>query len=143
MKENLTSVGVPNLDTKLELPSTHRHDQDSVYEFIDDLCVQIMNGYTRNIGKGDVHDNALKKSIHSAIKNNIEVLECTTHIDRQLVVHMKNDRQWIDHMKKQTFMRFADDIYNSDNYRVRESASYASDSKEYTFQIALVNLKRY
>lgn len=61
----------------------------------------------------------MARAIGDTFRKNIEILTSSYSMDRQAIDHrMNKNEEYVKHLEKVTFMKFASDLYESGNYRL-------------------------
>lgn len=97
---------------------------DTVSAMISKMCLEAYNIF--DIEKEGVDQKtAIARAIGDTFKKNIEILTQSYSMDRQMIDHgINKDKGYVEHLEKITFMKFAESLYESGNYRVKKRDSF-------------------
>lgn len=101
---------------------------NTVPALISKMCIEAFDRYEAEI---DVvpQRTAIARAIGDTIRENIEIMNCEYFMDRNAINHQMNEKtDYLKHMEKATFMKFAEALYNSGNYRVERFNNYHETS---------------
>lgn len=112
---------------------------DTISAMISKVCLAAYEKYDMERSHQVEHRTAMARAIGGSIKNNMTILTQSYHMDRALLQQgLHKEAGYVSHIEKATFMRFAEAIYDSGNYRVEQF----NNDYEYTFkyQLAVFNI---
>lgn len=93
---------------------------DTISAMISKMCLEAYSKYDIEKERVD-HKQAMARAIGDTFKKHIEIYTQTYSMDLELMRrHLNNDDGYVSHIEKATFMKFAENIYDSGNYRIEE-----------------------
>lgn len=86
------------------------------------------------------HETAIARAIGDTLKEFIGILSVGTSVDRNIPEEYRKDPSWVSHMHKKTFMMFADELYKSGHYQIKETGFPFFEQVSYS--LAILKLKK-
>ncbi len=97
------------------------HDyNDTVARIIAKMQLKAVGIY--HLEKNSVSENiAIARALSDAIKEHVTIIEIDCQMDRIIPDDVFKDENFVRHEMRQAFMLMADEIYNSNHWRVKKS----------------------
>lgn len=97
---------------------------DTVSAMISKMCLEAYSVFDIEKEKVDQR-TAMARAIGDTFKKNIEILTYSYSMDRQVIDQgMNKDDRYVKHLERVAFMQFAEELYESGNYRVAKQDNF-------------------
>ena len=102
----------------------HYGYNDVISGLISKMCLEAYSLY--DIEKERVNNRtAIARAIGHTIKKNIKIYTRSYHMDKGAIdLGLNMDDKYTSHIERSTFLEFANDIYESGNYRIEKYNNY-------------------
>lgn len=112
---------------------------DTISALISKMCLEAYEIFDREKLNGNNDRVSISRAIGDTIKNNIVIYSQNYSLDREMIsIGYLENQDYVKHLEKMVFMKFAEDLYESSNYRVDKSKSFYEYILRY--QLAVFNV---
>ena len=112
---------------------------DTVSALISKMCLEAYELFDKEKANGNSDRVSMARAIGDTVKNNMVICTQNYSMDRDMISHgYLDNKDYLKYQEKAVFMKFAETLYESSNYRVEK---FLNDY-EYVFkyQLAVFNL---
>lgn len=112
---------------------------ETISAMISKMCLIAYEKYDNERANNVDHRTAMARAIGVSIKTNITILTQQYHMNNQAIEQgLNSDLSYMKHIEKAVFMKFAEALYDSGNYRIEKF----NNAYEYCFkyQLAVFNI---
>lgn len=111
---------------------------ETVSAMISKMCLIAYEKYDNERANNVDHRPAMARAIGDSIKTSMTIITQQYHMDNQMIERgLNSDHGYVKHIEKAVFMKFAEALYDSGNYRVEKF----NNNYEYIFKYQLAVFK--
>lgn len=112
---------------------------DTVSSLISKMCLEAYELFDKEKANGNSDRVSMARAIGDTIRNNMVIYSQNYSLDREMISRGYLENQdYIKHLEKSVFMKFAENLYESNNYRVDKTKNFYEYILKY--QLAVFNI---
>lgn len=112
---------------------------DVISALISKMCLEAYEVFDREKASGNSDRVSMARAIGDTVRKNTAIYNQNYSMNREMIsLGYLENKDYLMHLEKSIFMRFANDLYESNNYRIKKVENYYEHILRY--QICVFNI---